>query len=211
MKLIGSALSPFAVRVLLAARFKHIDLAVEPLADGTRTAQHLARNPIGKVPVLVDGSLVLPESEVIVAYLEDCVPQPTLFPGDAVARANVRLLSRLLDSYGVTSFGPFLANNDPAAIAVALTRIDQSLGYLDHFRLDGDFMSGSEFSVADCAWIPFFHIFERLHDGWKTWDLVHKRPKLEAWWSRARESELGVFARGAIDRAATEMIQSMTR
>jgi glutathione S-transferase len=207
MKLLGSALSPFAVRVMLAARFKQIDLPVEPPSGGTRTAEYLARNPIGKVPVLVDGSLVLPESDVIVCYLEDRFPAPTLFPGDAAERANARLLARLLDSYSVPSFRPFLANSDPGAIATALERIDQSLGYLDHFRKDGEFMSGSAFSVADCAWIPFFHIFEQLQDGFKTWDLARKRPRLDAWWSRARASELGVFARGAMDGAIAEMFR----
>jgi glutathione S-transferase len=208
MKLLGSALSPFAMRVLLAARWKNIDLTVEAPAHGTRSAEHLARNPIGKIPVLVDGPLVLPESDVIVAYLEDCVPLPTLFPGDAAARANVRLLSRLLDNYGVQSFGPFVTNTDSAAISAALARIDQSLGYLAHFRREGDFLSGSAFSAADCAWIPFFHIFERLQHGAKTWDLVRKRPQLEAWWSRARSTELGVFARDSIDHAVTELFQS---
>jgi len=33
-----------------------------------RTAPHLALNPIGKMPVLIDGKLVLPESDVIVSY-----------------------------------------------------------------------------------------------------------------------------------------------
>jgi glutathione S-transferase len=211
MKLLGSALSPFAVRVILAARFKRIDLPVEPPPGGTHTAEYLARNPIGKVPVLVDGSIVLPESDVIVSYLEDRFPAPTLFPGDAAERANLRLLSRLLDSYSVPSFRPFLANSDPVAVTSALERIDQSLGYLDHFRHEGEFISGSTFSAADCAWIPFFHIFEQLQDGFRTWDLVRKRPRLEAWWSRARASELGVFARGAIDRAIAEMLQGVGR
>jgi hypothetical protein len=32
-------------------------------------------------------------------------------------------------------------------------RIDLALGYLDHFRIDGEFASGDAFSAADCALI----------------------------------------------------------
>jgi glutathione S-transferase len=210
LKLIGGALSPYAVRVMLAARFKGIELAIEPPATGPRSAEHLARNPIGKVPVLVDGALVLPESDVIVAYLEDRMPLPTLFPGDAAQRSNVRLLCRLIDTYSAPSFGPFIAN-DQQAIAVAMERIDASLGYIDHFRLDGEFASGDAFSAADCALIPFFNAFEGLQEPFKTYDLVRKRPRLQAWWERARATELGQFARAAIAAAVTEMLRSRPR
>lgn len=205
LKLLGGALSPFALRVLIAARFKQIDLPAEAPRGGSRTAEHLARNPIGKVPVLIDGTLVLPESDVILNYLEDRFPNPTLFPGDANQRANTRLLVRLLDTYSVPSFQPFIAAADKAAIATALERIETSLRYIDHFRIDGGFASGDAFSAADCALIPFFDIYERLQDSHQVFDLVRKHPKLVTFWSKARESELGVYARGAMDRAVQEL------
>src|SRR3954452_21656550 len=138
MKLIGDALSPFAVRVMIAARFKGIELDIAPAVGGPRGAEHLSRNPIGKVPVLIDDELVLPESDVIVSYIEDRVPTPTLFPGNAVQRANARLIVRLLDTYSAPSFGPFI-QNDAAGIAVAKQRIADSLRYIDHFRIEGAF------------------------------------------------------------------------
>jgi glutathione S-transferase len=204
MKLIGNALSPYAVRVMLAARFKGIALVIEAPAGGPRAAEHVARNPIGKVPVLLDGELVLPESDVIVNYLEDRVPTPTLFPGDAAQRANARLLTRLLDTYSAPSFGPFM-QNDQAAIAVAMQRIADSLRYIDHFRRDGAFASGDAFSIADCALIPFFHIFEVLQKPFGTYDLVRKYPQIDAYWTRTKQTELGAFARTAIDQAVAAM------
>lgn len=207
MKLLGGALSPYATRVMIAAHFKGIDLAIEPTAAGPANPALRALSPIGKVPVLIDGSLVLPESDVIIGYLEDRVPQPTLFPGDAAQRANIRLLARLIDTYSAPSFGPFIGG-DRAAIAVALERIDTALGYVDHFRIDGEFASGTAFSLADCALIPFFHTFEALQNGFGTLDLVRKRPRLAAWWSRARASAIGTFAGQAIDSAVAEFLAS---
>jgi len=204
MKLIGDALSPYAARVMIAARWKGVDLPCEAPEGGPRTAQHLASNPVGKVPVLIDDGLVLPESDVIVSYLEDRFPTPTLFPGDAIQRANARLLTRLLDTYSAPSFGPFL-QNDEREIAVAMQRIADSLRYIDHFRIDGRFAVGDAFSIADCALIPFFHTFEGLQTmtqgRFKTYDLVRQYPRLQAWWERAKASEIGAFARAAIDAA----------
>lgn len=210
MKLIGSTLSPYALRVMIAARAKGVDLPIEEPAGGTRTPEFLAMSPIGKVPVLVDGAMVLPESNVILAYLEDRFPTPTLFPGDATQRANARLLVSLIDNYGAPSFGPFFAN-DPAAVKVALERIDSSLGYVDHFRRDGAFASGDAFSIADCALIPFFVAFEMLPPQFGTFEFVKKRPKLAAWWSRARASEHGSYAMKATMEAAQKFLAQQQR
>jgi len=206
VKLIGNAFSVYAARVLIAARFKGIELDVEPMIPrGPRAVELLALNPIGKIPVLIDGPLVLPESDTIIGYLEDTRPSPSLLPGDSRQRANARLLVRLLDSYSAPSFRPFLSN-DKSGIAVALERIERALGYIDHFRIDGEFASGDAFSWADCALIPFFHAYEGLHARHKTFDSVLSRPRLLAWWSRARESTMGVYARGEIDRAVAELM-----
>jgi glutathione S-transferase len=205
MRLIGDALSPYAVRVMLAAQYKGIELAVEPAAGGPRGPEHLARNPIGKVPVLIDGELLLPESDVIVHYLEDRVPTPSLLPGDAAQRARARLLARIIDNYCAPSFGPFM-QQDQDAITLALHRIDTALGYIDHFRPDSEFAAGDQFSVADCALIPFFHTFELLQEPFKVFDMVRSRPRLEAWWRRSCNTELCNFACSAIDRAIAAFV-----
>ena len=206
MKLIGSALSPYALRVILAARAKGLDLPIEEPAGGTRTPQYLALNPIGKVPVLVDGTVAIPESDVILSYLEDRFPNPSLLPGNADERANARLLVRLIDTYCVPSFGPFI-QNDKAAIATALERIDSSLGYIEHFRRDGRFASGDTLSIADCALIPFFVPMDLLQAAFGTIDLVKKRPKLAAWWTRSRETDLGQFAAKEMTAAVQRLSQ----
>lgn len=201
LTLIGTALSPYAMRVMIAARFKGIDLNVEAPPGGSRAPSHLKINPMGRVPVLIDGELALPESDVILSYLEDRQPTPTLFPGDAATRANVRLVARLLDTYSTPSFGAFAAGTDAFAVATALERIDAALGYIDHYRRQGEFAVADAFSAADCALMPVFCIYEGLQRRYAVFDLVRKRPRLEAWWLRARESELGSFTRDAMGAA----------
>ena len=53
----------------------------------TRSPEHLARNPDGRVPVLeLDGGETIPESGAIMLYLAEGTP---LLPGDRLARARV--------------------------------------------------------------------------------------------------------------------------
>jgi glutathione S-transferase len=53
-----------------------------------RRPEFLAINPGGKVPVLVDGDLVLTESAAILAYLGERFPDSGLVPDDARQRAR---------------------------------------------------------------------------------------------------------------------------
>jgi maleylacetoacetate isomerase len=85
--------STAAWRVRLALGWKGLEAAHVPvnlLAGAQSAPDHLARNPQGLVPVLVDGPLVLTQSLAILEYLEERFPQPPLLPAQPAARALVR-------------------------------------------------------------------------------------------------------------------------
>lgn len=66
------------------------DFQVVNLAAGEqRQPEFLRLNPAGKLPVLVDGDAVIPESAAIVLYLAEKYPQRRLLPNDLKARAQV--------------------------------------------------------------------------------------------------------------------------
>lgn len=91
MKLYHHPASPFARKVLLAARLLGVELEtqfVDLFAGQGQTPEFLALNPQGKVPTLVDGDFVLWESNAIVNYLGGQVESP-LFPADARSRAAI--------------------------------------------------------------------------------------------------------------------------
>ena len=63
------------------------------------------------VPTLIDGDKVIPESNVILEYLDEAYPEPPLMPRDPYGRAKVRLWTKQLDedvhdaSAAIISFG----------------------------------------------------------------------------------------------------------
>src|SRR5262249_3705111 len=82
---------PFCARVRIVLAEKEIpyETVVVDLSD--RPAWIYEKNPAGKVPVLEEDTLVLPESVVIMEYLEERFPEPALLPADPAQRALERL------------------------------------------------------------------------------------------------------------------------
>ena len=62
---------------------------VNLLAGEHQRPEFLRLNPAGKLPVLVDGDLVITESAAIVLYLAEKYPQSKLLPADLKTRAQV--------------------------------------------------------------------------------------------------------------------------
>ena len=54
-------------------------------------------NPRAVVPTLIDGDIVVPESNVINEYLDERFPDPPLKPADPFGRARMRLWTKQLD------------------------------------------------------------------------------------------------------------------
>ena len=74
MKLYGSLASPYVGRVVLFARLKGLALEPQMPEGGIKSAEYLAKNPMGKMPVLELDGVAIPESEVICELLEDLHP-----------------------------------------------------------------------------------------------------------------------------------------
>jgi glutathione S-transferase len=89
VRLYDAARCPFCARVRIALAEKGFDHETVEIDLGNRPDWIYELNPTGKVPVLDDG-FVLPESAVIMEYLDDRYPDQPLLPGDPKSRAAAR-------------------------------------------------------------------------------------------------------------------------
>ncbi|GAU14761.1 hypothetical protein TSUD_204090 [Trifolium subterraneum] len=82
--------SSCSFRVRIALNFKGLKYDYKPvnLLKGEQShPEFLQLNPVGFVPVLVDGPVVISDSFAILMYLEDKYPQQPLLPTDIHKRA----------------------------------------------------------------------------------------------------------------------------
>jgi glutathione S-transferase len=89
VKLYDAARCPFCARVRIALAEKGFDYEPVEIDLDNRPGWIYELNPTGKVPVLDDG-FVLPESAVIMEYLDDRYPEQPLLPDDPKSRALAR-------------------------------------------------------------------------------------------------------------------------
>jgi glutathione S-transferase len=119
--------------------------------------EFMAINPAAKLPVLVDGEIVLTESAAIVLYLAEKHPQKRLMPTDVRGRAE---LNRWL-LFTVTELEQPLwriskhtnlypeADRIPAAVTLARRDFTQIIGVLDTRLRERPYVLGEHVSVGD--------------------------------------------------------------
>ena len=192
MKLYGSLASPYVARVVLFAKLKGIDLQPQMPEGGIKSAAYLAKNPMGKMPMLeVDGT-AFAESEVICEYLEDLHPGTGGLPGTPADRARARLISRVQDLYVGPHATVFIRNLNPAkrdeaAVAAARVGIETGFGYLEQLLTATPYAAGPALSLADCALLPAFAVMSAVTAPvFGLRDPTTGPGKLGRWWSAVR-------------------------
>ncbi len=92
MKLYAFTFSPNSRKLVAMILHYQLDIEIQQISfkdHEQRSAAFLAINPMGKVPVLVDGELNLWEGNAIAMYLCECFPELEVSPRDKQQRADV--------------------------------------------------------------------------------------------------------------------------
>jgi glutathione S-transferase len=146
--LYDAARCPFCARVRIVLAEKGLAYDVVEIDLGDRPAWLYAKNPSGRVPVLEeDGGFVLPESAVIMEYLEERFPEPALWPVDPAERALARVW--------LDRFDARLGSDYYAARRGAESQLDARLAELDAALAGQAFLAGREYGLADVGYIPW--------------------------------------------------------
>ncbi len=106
------------------------------------------------VPVLVDGDEVICDSPAIIDWLEERVPEPSLYPADRARRAEVRVFVDWFNKVWKQPPNEIAVEEDAARIAELGAAMRRSIALFEDL-LDGrDYLFG-EFGAADVFAFPF--------------------------------------------------------
>jgi len=98
IRIIGNHVSPYARKVFLSLDHKSVDYEVDPIVPFFGGDEFTKLNPLRRIPVLIHGDLVIPDSTVICEYLDDRYPEKPLYPRDPAERARARWMEEFADS-----------------------------------------------------------------------------------------------------------------
>jgi glutathione S-transferase len=172
LTIVGSPLSPYVRKVLVCLKLKNVAVRVVPLIPWFDPDDISHLNPLQRIPILVDGDFILPDSSVIAEYIEERFPETSLYPSNVEMRAKARWLEEFADT---KLFGGLVASlffeqlakpnmlkqePDHTRVENALTKeIPESLTYLEGIVPENGFMFDA-ISIADIALAtPFRNAF----------------------------------------------------
>jgi glutathione S-transferase len=147
--LYDAARCPYCARVRIVLAEKRVEYETIEIDLDDRPAWIYEKNSTGRVPVVEEDGWLLPESAVIMEYLEERYPDPPLLGADPADRALARLRIFRCDDFT----RPYYAlrrsdGNAQALFAEQLERLDARLE-------QHPWLSGAEYGLADIAYVPW--------------------------------------------------------
>ncbi|MDQ8730606.1 glutathione S-transferase family protein [Bradyrhizobium sp. LHD-71] len=159
-------LSSYCQKVLIALYENDtpFDGQIVDLMSETGRADYLKLWPIGKMPLLRDEARnrLIPETSIIIEYLQRFYGGPTVFVPDDVEQAlHVRLRDRFFDLYVSNPMQKIVTDklrpagqNDPAGVVDAKSQIETAYKLIDKEMATKVWACGEAFTLADCAAAP---------------------------------------------------------
>eukprot|EP00252_Welwitschia_mirabilis_P004854 TRINITY_DN1517_c0_g1_i2.p1 TRINITY_DN1517_c0_g1~~TRINITY_DN1517_c0_g1_i2.p1 ORF type:complete len:229 (-),score=16.79 TRINITY_DN1517_c0_g1_i2:282-968(-) len=197
LKLLGTKLSPFVVRVMLSFNLKGIpyDFVEENLMNKSEFL--LKSNPIyKKVPVLIHDGKPICESQVILQYVEEAWPSSRhpLLPADPYERALARFWAAFIDDKLGDSLRRTFMNPDKELQKKAVEDVQQNFGHLEEAlktTFGGKaYFGGSKVGYVDVVLGSLYAIIKATENiGNVVFIDDSKTPLLNAWLKRFAETE----------------------
>lgn len=210
MKMYNSQLSPFAARCRVAIYAKDLDVELVDLADPSdETFVRIA--PMHKIPVLVDGETVVPESETICEYLDDKGLGVSLRPDDPALRARMRVISRIADLYVMGPMGELFgqinpAGRDPQLVAREMTELAKAMAWLEYYVEGPEFAVGGRLTLADCELVPILFFFKEIGPMFGQAQPFAGLPRLETYYAAIRKHPAAARVLAELDEALRRMM-----
>jgi len=183
--------SPYAQKVKIALREKGVpfELRLPDLLGGEDPA-FASANPRREVPALVDGDVSVFDSTVILEYIEERWPTPALLPREPAARARLRMIEEVCDTYYEAANWAvfeirFFKRAEGALADRLLVRAAEDVrganAWLERQLGPAPWFNGDHFGWGDLSVLPLIH--------GASWTGTPPEPgsRLAGWFDRARE------------------------
>ena len=181
------------IKMLLAEKgatdFEQVQVNV--LAGEPRKAEHLARHPFGKVPVLDHNGMRILETSAIARYLNDVLPGKSLVPASPQDRARMDMVMGILDSYGYGAlvggvaayhlFPDFVGGKNDAMLKAGIENGRKVIEFAMKTKGDSPFVAG-ELSLADLYLAPVLAYVSLTPDAKSVFDVKG----FADWWARVQ-------------------------
>jgi glutathione S-transferase len=160
---LGSAISPFVRKVMVCLREKNVAFEHEDVNPFAPPPGWRAVSPLGRIPALRHGERIVNDSSVICRYIEQCEPQPPLYPREPYECARAEWIEEYMDGglqpvagnkvFLPRVLGPLLGRGEPDEAAVEKALDEEVAPLLDYLesQLTGDYFVGDALSIADVA------------------------------------------------------------
>ncbi len=192
LEIIGSPLSNFVWVVRIACGEKGVPYTLTPAMP--RTPEVQAIHPLGKIPAMRHGDVVLAESKAICTYIDQTFPGPRIIPENprlaALTEQWVSIINTAIDPVVVRRYlGAYFfpktpdGSPDRATIAEVLPTMESHLSLLDRAVASGHLV-GSAFTLADADLVPILYYLNKLPESAA---MIAARPALTAYLARHLE------------------------
>src|SRR5437763_5531314 len=132
---------PYCARVRIVLAEKDVEFETVEIDLTDRPAWIYEKNSTGRVPVVEEHAWVLPESAVIMEYLEERYPEPALLPADAGDRGLARVRIFRHDEFTKPYYA--LRRREEGAAE----RLDAQLARLDVALAERPWLGGAEYGL----------------------------------------------------------------
>ncbi|MBX2801513.1 MAG: glutathione S-transferase family protein [Myxococcales bacterium] len=165
-----------------------------------RTPDFLALNPMGKIPTLVHGDVVVTEAPAICAYLADAFPEAGLAPAPADRGAYYRWL---FFAAACIEHAMFDKENDQLRDkqrgAIGYGTFEQVVDTIEAAITPGPWVLGERFSAADV------YLGSQLEWGTRLMPHIERRPAFDAYLARCTAREAYQRASERTDALAAQL------
>jgi glutathione S-transferase len=165
-------------------------IEVDPFAENV-PADYVAKHPFRRVPALVHGDFTLYETNAITRYVDETFEGPELQRRKSHERGRCNQIISIADSYAYWPmvrqvfshrvFRPRMGRPaDEADVRRGLDAAPGVLGALETLASGGDYLCGSDLSLADIQLAPMIGSFALVSEAAT---MLRQHDRLSIWWS----------------------------